>query len=940
MQQDRRQRDPPKKRGRKVDVFSKRQQSLEHFNNKRMKRHQDFTNATKNIDYWNNHRCCGQSCYYDYDEGEYPTGLLVTAVRKYCLGLRTLDLRQFCLERGDEYMTSFRLEKPKVLLKRLLLLEDSKRKHLPRPTLVFAAAETRPVCQKFFLWLICKTEKYFNGHRRVGAIKTPFVLDPQKLYKTRSCPKTDAVLDWCEMASEMYTVLPNSDKTVLPFPNWGVAHASFVLGQEAVLGDGAYSASSYELMLANMRSGLQSQIIPPEQADEGKQDAGAPQPERADEGKHDAGGPQPERADGRPYRSSGVLSGDDEDEEQGDGFNPAAGAAPGLAQRALIYGNAAPGVRLVPAYRYGNPLLGLKSQLPEVPGIAYYPWFCAVRRDPFRKWLKCLITRKYLPFAKCDDCTEFRAKMEESKDKQEKATLTFDYKKHIYFVMRERKAYYTHMALAVRHPSEYLSLIVDGADQSDHGLPHFHTRSHKTEAAWKMKLHLMGVIAHGRGSFLFTVPSHAAQGHNVTMQSIWRTIILIKQREGRLPPKLYVQLDNTTKQCKGKYIMAFLALLVHHNVFKEIIVGHLPVGHTHEDIDQLFSRLAVYLRFNDALSREAMAECCRRAYIGKDGTVPHVEHWETVGNLSGWFKGKLNKIRKVTKYHQFRLQRSAQKPDEIWLQAREWPGDDATKPWSFEFDMQRYVKIFKTAVPDMLADYDNIPSMMRPQGQTDKTVDEMEKEATKIGNGIATLQRAYPAFTGAHVDDCLHLLKLWQTPLDACIPFDWDREEMKDLLENPPPPEGEAEVEEPLPAIDLRLNQVYLYKPSDEEKKDYAAPFFLAKIKKKEGGSVRVQFWEVDPDPDLQQVLSDGGTDYIQSWWGAGEAYKDGVSIKQLPLYPQNDERFIMAVRMVKRGKATYPARMNACDKPKVAYWMEIWKGGADHDVAAEDIFD
>jgi hypothetical protein len=205
-----------------------------------------------------------------------------------------------------------------------------------------------------------------------------------------------------------------------------------------------------------------------------------------------------------------------------------------------------------PEYRYGNPLLGLRSQLPEVPGIPGYKFFHEVRRDPDRKWQKCLITRKFLPFAKCDECCEFREKMNDTKDKAEKAELAQKYKKHIYFVMKERRVYYRHMAQATRHPREYLSLIIDGADQSDHGLPHFHARSHKTEAAWKMKLHLMGVIAHGRGSFLYTVPSHAAQGHNVSIQALWRTIILLKEREGRLPPKLYLQLDNTTKQCKGK----------------------------------------------------------------------------------------------------------------------------------------------------------------------------------------------------------------------------------------------------------------------------------------------------------------------------------------------------------------------------------------------------
>ena len=58
-----------------------------------------------------------------------------------------------------------------------------------------------------------------------------------------------------------------------------------------------------------------------------------------------------------------------------------------------------------------------------------------------------------------------------------------------------------------------------------------------------------------------------------------------------LPKKLYLQLDNSTKDNKNKYLMAFLSLLTATGVFKEIQVGFLLVEHTHEDIDAYFSHL-------------------------------------------------------------------------------------------------------------------------------------------------------------------------------------------------------------------------------------------------------------------------------------------------------------------------------------------------------------
>ena len=59
-----------------------------------------------------------------------------------------------------------------------------------------------------------------------------------------------------------------------------------------------------------------------------------------------------------------------------------------------------------------------------------------------------------------------------------------------------------------------------------------------------------------------------------------------------LPKKLFLQLDNSTKNNKNRYIMAFGSLLTTRRIFKEVMVGFLIVSHTHEDIDAHFSYLS------------------------------------------------------------------------------------------------------------------------------------------------------------------------------------------------------------------------------------------------------------------------------------------------------------------------------------------------------------
>lgn len=190
-----------------------------------------------------------------------------------------------------------------------------------------------------------------------------------------------------------------------------------------------------------------------------------------------------------------------------------------------------------------------RGTLPELPGVCGYRHFCRIWRKDTR--VSNLVCRKYMPFTKCDVCVEYRDQTTETSDKSEKRRLRGEYAKHLYDIKRERLVYYRNRLRAQLDRKNYLSMIIDGADQSDHGIPHFSQRSHLTEASHKLRVKLMGVIAHGRGVWCFTCPPHIAQGNNVTIQALWDVCVAIKKKEGTLPRVLNLQLDNTAKQCKG-----------------------------------------------------------------------------------------------------------------------------------------------------------------------------------------------------------------------------------------------------------------------------------------------------------------------------------------------------------------------------------------------------
>jgi hypothetical protein len=63
-----------------------------------------------------------------------------------------------------------------------------------------------------------------------------------------------------------------------------------------------------------------------------------------------------------------------------------------------------------------------------------------------------------------------------------------------------------------------------------------------------------------------------------------------------LPKKFLHQIDNYVKDNKNRYLLAFFSLLTTREVFEEVKLGFLVVGHIHENIDGCFGYLSKKLK--------------------------------------------------------------------------------------------------------------------------------------------------------------------------------------------------------------------------------------------------------------------------------------------------------------------------------------------------------
>jgi len=307
--------------------------------------------------------------------------------------------------------------------------------------------------------------------------------------------------------------------------------------------------------------------------------------------------------------------------------------------------------------------------------------------------VKHIRLRKHLRFAKCDICVDLRERKSCTMDKKKLAEIRNEEYLHYHFVKSERGGYYYRQQKAINNPQKYLSMIIDGADWYNYAVPYFATKTHTSSKIFRVPLYLIGVLVHGRGSKCYVVPGHFKQGTNVVLDVLIRQLKAMKSRNEHIPTTLCLQLDNTCKQNKNKYLVGMLAYLVQRGVFKKVLVSFLPKGHTHEDIDQLFSRLVTALMSRDARSVAELMTIIEHSYKDKQGRHTETEKLSSVANLSEWLEPYLNDFEGITKFRQIVIKWRGKTNKKVVLRVRkdtihgEWRGIEEKTDYTVVFKM-------------------------------------------------------------------------------------------------------------------------------------------------------------------------------------------------------------------------------------------------------------
>jgi hypothetical protein len=173
------------------------------------------------------------------------------------------------------------------------------------------------------------------------------------------------------------------------------------------------------------------------------------------------------------------------------------------------------------------------------------------------KYVSHIKCSKYKPgFAKCDKCSEYNKLRKKQLDEVQKKAALLQFQTHLQEERSEKEQYYAARNKAVQNPDRYLSLITNSMDQRKTCIPFWLNAPKCLGADYSLKNRVIGVIAHGFGTFLYWVTPQLKHDTDLTIECL-RSTILKYQKEKGSPPVLYLQMDNASDN-KSRRFFSFI----------------------------------------------------------------------------------------------------------------------------------------------------------------------------------------------------------------------------------------------------------------------------------------------------------------------------------------------------------------------------------------------
>lgn len=126
-----------------------------------------------------------------------------------------------------------------------------------------------------------------------------------------------------------------------------------------------------------------------------------------------------------------------------------------------------------------------------------------------------------------------------------------------------------------------MCLAIDGMDQAKFKVPRVRGRHSKLfERLYRPRLHVAATWIHGESISFGVSDEDCRKDSTAQCELVSRAIDGVLARRGHLPHGLALQQDNTAREGKNQFFMAYLILLPALGVFRWVVASHLRTGHS------------------------------------------------------------------------------------------------------------------------------------------------------------------------------------------------------------------------------------------------------------------------------------------------------------------------------------------------------------------------
>lgn len=184
---------------------------------------------------------------------------------------------------------------------------------------------------------------------------------------------------------------------------------------------------------------------------------------------------------------------------------------------------------------------------------------------------------------------------------------------------------------------KHLSMILDGMDQRKTQIPYAYNKAKEVADVVAYRTSIIGVITHGFEARAYVVEPLWKHDSDLTIEILCRSLLRILEEGLPLAPVWYLQMDNCWRENKNQHVMTFLALLLKLGMFRKIKLNFDLVGHTHEDVDQMFEALNQRLHRKTIGTIEKLMDLLKDGYKNNNMNVPfYAERLDAVGGYKKW----------------------------------------------------------------------------------------------------------------------------------------------------------------------------------------------------------------------------------------------------------------------------------------------------------------